>query len=324
MKAMVYRRYGSPDNLHLEEVKKPVPGDNQLLVKVKASSVNALDWHFLRGKPILVRLQYGLLRPKVKVLGYDMAGIVEDIGKDVTQFKPGDEVFGGLGFGLGGFAEYACINEKGFVARKPGNISFEQAAAVPAAAVTALIGIQDRGMARSGQSVLINGSTGGVGTFAVQIAKALGMEVTGVCSTRKKDMVRSLGADYVIDYTRDDFSKIGRYYDLLLDNVGNRNVTDMLHVIRPGGTCVIVGFTGIGNMLRQSIFGPLRSKAQGIRWDKPASGEPSLDHANYLKELLETGMVVPLIEKQYSLENLPDALRHIETGHAKAKIVIKI
>jgi NADPH:quinone reductase-like Zn-dependent oxidoreductase len=231
MKAMVFRAYGPPDFLHLEEVEKPVPKDNELLVKVRAASVNALDWHFLRGKPFLVRLQFGFVRPKVRILGYDIAGRVEAIGKKVTQFAPGNEVFGGLGFVLGGFAEYACIAEDGLVALKPSGVTFEQAAAVPAAALTALRAIRDKGRIHAGQKVLINGAAGGVGTFSVQIAKAFDTEVTGVCSLRNLDLIRSIGADRVVDYSKEDFTRNGQTYDIVVDNVGNRSVTDLKRIL---------------------------------------------------------------------------------------------
>lgn len=322
MRAMVCRRYGSPDVLGFEDVERPVPGENELLVRVRASSVNAIDWHFLRGKPIMVRLQHGLLRPKNRILGYDMAGRVEEVGDGVTQFEPGDDVFGGMGFGLGAFADYACIAEDAFVAKKPENVTFEQAGAVPGAAVAALIGLRERGNVQPGQKVLINGSSGGTGTFAVQIARALGAEVTGVCSTRNLEMVRRIGADHVVDYTRDDFTRTGETYDLLLDNVGNRSVRDMLRALRPGGTVVIVGYTNMRLMLQQSILGPRAAKARGLTWSKPASEEPATEHADALKALLENGDVVPEIETSYTLEELPEAIRHIETGHARAKIVI--
>jgi NADPH:quinone reductase-like Zn-dependent oxidoreductase len=322
MKAMTARMYGSPDVLRLEEVAKPVPGPGQLLVRVKASSVNAVDWHFLRGKPILVRLQYGFLRPKNPVLGYDFAGTVEAVGDGVTRFQPGDDVFGGTGFGLGAFAEYASVPADGFVARKPTHLTFEQAAAVPGAAVAALIGLRERGRVQPGQTVLVNGASGGVGTFAVQIAKALGAEVTGVCGTRNVDMVRRLGASHVVDYARDDFTRTGQTYDLLLDNVGNRTVADMIRAVRPGGTVVVVGFTSMRLMLQQSIRGPGAAKARGITWSKPASQEPRPEHAETLAQLLESGGIVPEIEITYSLEELPAAVRRFETEHARSKIVI--
>jgi len=324
MRAMVCRRYGSPDVLGLEDVERPVPKPSEILVRVAASSVNAADWHFLRGKPILVRLQYGFLRPKNTILGYDFAGRVETVGRNVTRFEPGDDVFGGLGFGLGAFAEYACIPEDGFLARKPDNLTFEQAAAVPGGAVPALIGLRERGRVRPGQAVLVNGSSGSVGTFAVQIAKALGAEVTAVCSTRNVEMVRRLGADDVVDYTNADFARLGRQWDLLLDNVGNRSVRDMVRAVRAGGAVAIVGFTNMRLMLQQSILGPRAAKKHGINWSPPDSREPGPEHADALKVMLENGSVVPEIEARYTLEQLPDAMRHIETGHARAKIVVTI
>ena len=322
MKAMVYRRYGAPDVLRLEEAEKPAPGEHDLLVKVKASSLNAVDLHFLRASPALVRFQNGFFRPKNKILGYDIAGLVETVGKKVTRFKPGDAVFGGLGFCMGGFAEYACIREDAFMAGIPGNITFEQAAAVPGAAAAALIALHQRGKLESGQKVLVNGASGGTGTFSVQIAKAAGARVTGVCSTRNLERVRKLGADQVIDYTRDDFSLNESDYDLLLDNVGNRSVEDLLRPVRSGGTVVIVGFTSMGLMLKQSLFGPGAAGKRHITWAKPASEEPTPAHAETLRDLLETGKIVPEIEKSYPLKQLPEAIRYMETEHAKAKIVI--
>ncbi|MEJ2215741.1 MAG: NAD(P)-dependent alcohol dehydrogenase [Gemmatimonadota bacterium] len=322
MKAMTCRKYGSPDILRLEEVDKPVPRPGELLVRVKASSVNAVDWHFLRGKPILVRLQYGFLRPKNTILGYDFAGTVDAVGDGVMRFQPGDDVFGGTGFGLGAFAEYARAPADGFVARKPDNVTFQQAAAVPGAAVAALIGLRERGRVQAGQTVLVNGASGGVGTFAVQIAKSFGAEVIGVCSTRNVDMVERLGASHVVDYTRDDFTRAGETYDLLMDNVGNRTVPDMLRAVRPGGTVVVVGFTSMRLMLQQSIRGPGAAKARGITWSKPASEEPGSEHADTLKHLLETRRIVPEIEATYPLEELPAAMRRFETEHSRSKIVV--
>lgn len=288
MKAMVLTKYGSPDVLQLKEVEKPVPKDNELLVKVHAASVNALDWHFLRGKPLLVRLQYGLFKPKVRVLGYDISGRVEAVGKKVTLFQPEDEVFGGLGFGLGGFAEYACVAEDGFVAQKPSGTTFEEAASVPGAAVAALKGLRDKGHIQSGQKVLINGAAGGVGTFSVQIAKAFDTEVTGVCSTRNLDMVRSIGADKVVDYTQEDFTRSGHTYDLILDNVGNRSVSDLMRALNPTGICVIVGFTSMRRMLMQSILAPRVSKTGGRKIVPASSEDPNRQELLFLKELLET------------------------------------
>ncbi len=224
MKAIVYHNYGSPDVLRLEEIEKPVPNDNQVLVKVRAASVNPLDWHYMEGTPYIVRLiDSGLLKPKVTRLGVDFAGTVEAVGKNVTQFKPGEEVFGGK---TGAFAEYVCVLADRAVVLKPATITFEQAASVPIAAITALQGLRDKGKVQPGQKVLINGASGGVGTFAVQIAKSFGADVTGVCSTRNEEMVRSIGADRVIDYTKEDFTKSGQRYDLILDNVGNHSLLE--------------------------------------------------------------------------------------------------
>ncbi|MCH8223508.1 MAG: NAD(P)-dependent alcohol dehydrogenase, partial [Chloroflexi bacterium] len=241
MKAITQHKYGSPDVLELQEVDKPVVQDDQVLVRVQAASVNPLDWHFLRGTPRFGRLEMGLLKPKNKILGADVAGRVEAVGRDVTQFQPGDEVFGSAyESGLGAFAEYVCVTENACVL-KPASMTFEEAAAVPTAAITALQGLRDKGQVQSGQKVLINGASGGVGTFAVQIAKSLGAEVTGVCSTGNLDMVRSIGADQVIDYTREDFTQNGQRYDLIIDAVGNRSVSDLKRALSPKGTCVIIG-----------------------------------------------------------------------------------
>lgn len=324
MKAMVCRRYGSPDALHPEEVETPIPGDGEVLVRVRACSVNTIDWHFLTGKPILVRLQYGMLRPRSPVLGYDFAGRVERVGGSVTRFAAGDEVFGGVGLGLGAFAEYVCIREDAFMARRPAALSFEQAAAVPGAGVAALIGLRERGGARPGQRILVNGASGGVGTFAVQIARALGAEVTGVCSTRNLEMVCRLGAHHVIDYTREDFTRNGGSYDLVLDNVGNRTATELLRPVRAGGRVVVLGFTSMRLMLQQSLLGPWAARARGVDWSKPASEEPGPEHAETLRTFLEDGDVVPEIEASYSFEQIPDAMRHIMTGHARSKLVVSM
>lgn len=324
MKAIVCDKYGSPDVLHIDEIAKPVLGDKDLCVKIHASSVNALDWHFLRGKPFLVRLQYGLFKPKNRVLGYDFSGTVEEVGQSVTQFKPGDEVFGGLGFGLGAFAEYATVSEDGFVALKPANMSFEEAASVPAAAVAALYGLQDKGNIQAGQKVLINGAAGGVGTFSVQIAKSFDTEVTGVCSTKNLEMVSSLGADKVIDYTKQDFTAGQEAYDLILDNVGNHTVKDLERILKPSGICFILGFTSMRMMLLQSLQAPGVSKSKG-KTITPASSEvPSKKQLLFLKELLENRMIHPAIDRRYVLEDAADAVAYLETGHARAKVVITI
>jgi NADPH:quinone reductase-like Zn-dependent oxidoreductase len=326
MKAIVRTKCGPPEVLQPKEVEKPVPKDNELLVKVQAASVNALDWHMLRGKPFLVRLRFGFFRPKNRILGYDIAGRVEAVGEKVTQFKPGDEVFGGLGFGLGGFAEYASIAEDGFVALKPSGMTFEEAAAVPCAAATALKNLRDRGHIRSGQTVLINGAAGGVGTFSVQIAKSFNTEVTGVCSSRNLELVRSIGADKVIDYTQEDFTRNGQTYDLVLDNVGNRSASDLARTLNATGRCVIVGYTStsIGQMLMQSILARRVSSATGRRILSSSSEKPKREDIHFLKGLLESRTVVPIIDRQYPLEQLSAAISYVETGHARAKVVIAI
>jgi NADPH:quinone reductase-like Zn-dependent oxidoreductase len=324
MKAMLCSTYGPPNVLHLEEVPMPIPRDNQLLVKIRAASVNALDWHFLRGRPFLVRLQYGWFKPKIRILGYDIAGTVENIGKNVTLFKSGDHVFGGLGFNLGGFAEYACIDEDGFVALKPPGILFEDAAAVPAAAVTALKGLRDKGHIQSGQNVLINGAAGGVGTFSVQIAKAFNAKVTGVCSSRNLDLVCSIGADEVIDYAKEDFTRIGKTYDLVLDNVGNRSASDLLRILRPTGRCVIVGYTSMVRMALLAVRAPMVSKTSGRKILFASGDPPNKEEINFLKGLLESRQIVPAIDRQYSLEQLPEAISYVETGHAIAKVVVTL
>ncbi len=322
MKAMIFRNYGPPDVLHVEEVETPIPKDNELLVKVQAASVNALDWHFLRGTPFLVRMQYGFYRPKTRILGYDIAGRVEAVGKNVTRFKQGDEVFAGLGFRLGGFAEYACTAEDGCVTLKPAGTTFAEAAAVPAAAVTALKGLRDTGHIQPGQKILINGAAGGVGTFSVQIAKSFDTEVTGVCSSRNLELVRSIGADKVVDYTKEDFTRGGQTYDLVLDNVGNLSVSDFMRTLKPTGTGVIVGFISIGHMLVQSILARGVSKATGRKILSSSSEKPNTENIQFLKGLLESGKVVPTIDRQYSLEQLAEAIGYVETGHARAKVVI--
>lgn len=324
MKAMICHRYGSPDVLRLEEVPTPVPKANELLVKVEAASVNALDWHMLRGKPFLVRLRFGFFRPKVRVLGYDIAGKVEAVGALVSRFKPGDEVFGGMGFELGAFAEYACVAEDGFVAHKPPTVTFEQAAAVPAAGATALKNLRERGAIRAGQTVLINGAAGGVGTFSVQIAKSFDTHVTAVCSTRNVDMVRSIGADEVIDYTRDDFTRQGRTYDLVLDNVGNRTLADLMRTLNPTGRCVVVGFTSMRRIIAQGMLSPFVSRKGGKSFMLSTDDEPSTEDILALAKLLESRAVVPQIDRTYSLDQLAEAVGYVETMHARAKVVVTV
>jgi len=320
MKAAIYKKYGPPEVLKIEKVEKPTPNDNEVLVKVHAASVNDWDWGLLRGKPFVNRLLFGLLKPK-KILGGDIAGRVEAVGRNTKQFQPGDEVFGDLsGCGFGGFAEYVCARENALVL-KPASMTFEEVAAVPQAAVLALQGLRDKGQIQPGQKVLINGAGGGAGTFAVQIAKSFGAEVTGVDSTRKLDIMRSIGADHVIDYTQEDFTKNEQRYDLILDFAAHHSIFDYNRALSPKGIYVMVG--GSTAAAFQAIFlGPLismtTSKKMGLLMHKP-----NKDLA-FMKELLEAGKVKPVIDKRYPLSEVPEALRYFGKGHARGKVVITV
>jgi NADPH:quinone reductase-like Zn-dependent oxidoreductase len=320
MKAIVYTHYGSPDVLHLEEVEKPTPKDHEVLVKIHAASANAADWHILRADPFLVRLACGLLRPKYQILGADIAGRVEAVGRNVTQFQPGDEVFGDLsGGGFGGFAEYVCASEHA-LALKPVNMSFKEAAAVPLASVTALQGLRDKGQIQSGHKVLINGASGGVGTFAVQIAKSFGADVTGVCSTSKVDMVRSIGADQVIDYTQEDFTKNGQRYDLILAANGNHPISAYKRALSPAGTYVMTGGSN-AQLFQAMLLGPMMSLA-GRKKMGNVLMKPNKADLVVMKDLLEAGKVIPVIDRTYPLSEVPEAIRYLEEGHARGKVVI--
>jgi len=320
MKAIVRTQYGSPDVLQLKEVEKPTPNDGEILVKIHAASANPLDWHRMRGAPFLVRLDEGLRKPRNPRLGADIAGRVEAVGNNVTQFQPGDEVFGVC---AGGFAEYASVPESK-LALKPANSSFEEAAAAPVAAFTALQGLRDKGQIQPGQKVLVNGASGGVGTFAVQIAKSFRTEVTGVCSTRNLDMVRSIGADHVIDYTQDDFTKNGQSYDLIYDAVGNRSVSDYKRALRLQGTCVIVGFSTLSRLLEHMFLGPLMSMTGNKKIGLMGVAKPNQKDLVFVKELLEAGKVVPVIDRRYPLSETAEAIRYLEEGHARGKVVITV
>ena len=321
MKAIVYTKYGSPEVLELTEVEKPVPQDNEALVKVFAASVNALDWHALRGEPFLQRLESGFRHPKNPILGADVAGIVESVGLNVRQFQPGDEVYGDLYWcGFGAFAEYAIIPEKS-VALKPVNLTFEDSAAVPQAAFTALHALRDQGQVQPGQKVLINGASGGVGTFAVQIAKLFGAEVTGVCSTRNLEMVRSISADHVIDYTQEDFTQNGQRYDLIVDIAANHALSEMKRVLNPNGICVVVGFSTMIHMLQVSLLGPWVSRFGSQKMGMLMPKEDQSDLV-VMKELLESGKVAPVIDRRYTFDETPEAIRYLEGGHARGKVVI--
>ncbi len=324
MKAIVYHNYGSPDVLQCEEIEKPTAGDNEVLIKVRAASVNPLDWHLMRGKPYIGRLLFGLRKPKITRPGRDVAGQVEAVGRNVTQFKPGDEVFGSC---RGAFAEYACTSESALVI-KPDNVTFEQAASAPVAAFTALQGLRDKGQIQPGQKVLINGAAGGVGTFAVQLAKSFGAGVTGVCSTRNVDMVRSIGADHVIDYTQEDFTKGEQRYDLILDNVGNRSLSDCRRVLVSKGILVLNGGGSLGQSEGRWIASLARSIAALVLSpfvsQKVVMFLASINKQDLvvLKELMEAKKVTPVIDRCYTLSEVPEAIRYLEEGHARGKVVI--
>jgi len=325
MKAIVYCDYGVP-NLKLQEIEKPTPADDQLLVKVRAASVNPLDWHFIEGTPYVMRpMGVGLRKPKDTRLGVDFAGTVEAVGKNVTKFKPGDEVFGGR---TGAFAEYVCVREARAVAAKPANITFEQAASVPIAAITALQGVRDKGKVQPGQRVLINGASGGVGTFAVQIAKSFGADVTGVCSTRNLDMVRSLGANHVIDYTKEDFTKGDQRYDVILDNVPNHSLSDCRRILTPNGKYVMIGGGGpndnrwvgpFGRVINTELISLFVSQKMGMMM-----ADLNQKDLTTLADLMQSGKVIPVIDRTYkSLSDVPEAIKYLEQGHARGKVVVK-
>jgi NADPH:quinone reductase-like Zn-dependent oxidoreductase len=324
MKAIVYCEYGGPEVLKLEEVEKPAPNDNQLLVKVRAAALNPLDLT-IRG-PWMIRPILGMRKPKDTRLGVDYAGTVEAVGKNVTQFKPGDEVFGGKN---GAIAEYVCVLADRSVVLKPANMTFEQAAAVPVAAITALQGLRDKGKIRAGQKVLINGASGGVGTFAVQIAKSFGTEVTGVCSTRNVDLVRSIGADHVIDYTKEDFTKTDQRYDLIYDLVGNHSFSERRRILNPNGICVMAGIGGAGwhDGFATRLFGELNAYV-GSRFVSQKFiayiAQFNKKDMLVLADLMQSGKVTPVIDRTYKLNETPDALRYLEQGHARGKVVISL
>jgi NADPH:quinone reductase-like Zn-dependent oxidoreductase len=322
MKAAVYRRYGPPNVIQINEVEKPVPNDNQVLIEVRAASVNPYDWHFMRGTPYLVRIIAGLRKPKDTRLGVDVAGQVEAVGMNVTQFKPGDKVFGSC---RGAFAEYACASESAVVL-KPDNVTFEQAASVPIAAFTALQGLRDKGQVQPGQKVLVNGAGGGVGTFAVQIARSFGADVTGVCSTGKADMVRSIGANRVIDYTQEDFTKSGQRYDVFFDAVGNHSLSACRRVLNLKGI-----YVGAGGTSDPWMIGPLTHMIAAFGLSRFGSqkfvgllARNRQDDLKTMRELVESGKVIPVIDRRYRLSEVPEAIGYLEEGHARGKVVISL
>ncbi len=322
MRAITYYEYGSPDVLKCEEVQKPSPAAGEVLVKICAASVNPFDWHFMRGTPYLVRAIAGLRKPKITQLGVDVAGQVESVGTNVTEFKPGDEVFGTC---RGAFAEYVCTAESTLVL-KPNNISFEQAASVPIAAFTALQGLRDKGHIQPKQTVLINGAAGGVGTFAVQIAKSFGADVTGVCSTRNLNMVRTIGADQAIDYTQEDLTKNGQRYDMIFDLVGNLSLAAYRSLLKPTGKLIMAGGSTdvwmVGPLARSihalalSKFGSQKLIGVFAKWSKA--------DLTIMQKLMSTGKVTPVIDRRYSLSDVPNAIRYLEEGHARGKVVIAL
>ncbi|MEV6197705.1 NAD(P)-dependent alcohol dehydrogenase [Streptomyces sp. NPDC051920] len=324
MKAIAQERYGSPDVLELREVDTPAVADHEVLVRVHAASVNARDWHFVRGDPYLARLGLGVRGPKVKIRGTDFAGRVEAVGRAVKRFRPGDEVFGEAD---AAFAEYVCAQES-VVEPKPTALSFEQAAAVPLAANTALMGLRDLGQVQPGQEVLINGASGGVGTFAVQIAKAFGAEVTGVCSTRNTELVRSLGADHLVDYTQEDFTRNGRRYDLVFDLVGNHSLTAFRRALKPTGTLVL---SGGGVFEGGSVVGPMSLLIRGQLMSRFSrhrllvlAATPSQENLAALRELADSGRLTAVIDRTYPLSEVPEAIRYLEGEHARSKVVITV
>jgi NADPH:quinone reductase-like Zn-dependent oxidoreductase len=320
MKAAVYTRYGPPEVVQITDVEKPIPKDSEVLIKVRAASLNPLDWHFMRGTPYAVRIIAGMRKPKLPGLGVDVAGQVEALGTKVSQFKLGDEVFGSC---KGAFAEYVCASESELV-MKPANVTFEQTASVPVAAYTALQGLRDKGHIQAGEKVLVNGAAGGVGTFAVQIAKSFGAEVTGVCSTRNLDMVRSIGADRVIDYTQEDFTKSAQRYDLFFDAVGNHSLSASRRVLSPKGIYVGAGGT-TDNWTIRPLLRAISSLVLSLFGNQKllmVLAKPNKQDLTWMREHMESRKITPVIDRRYNLNEVPEAIRYLETGHARGKVII--
>lgn len=323
VKAIVFCEYGSADVLALEDIEKPVPGDDEILVRVHAAGVNPLDWHFMRGTPYVIRLMTGLRVPESIRLGVDFAGTVEAVGRNVTRPRPGDAVFGNS---FGAFGEYMTVHKDGAMVEIPAGVTFEQAASAPVAGLTALQALRDTGGIQAGDRVLINGASGGVGTFAVQIAKHYGAHVTGVCSTRNLEMVRSIGADAVIDYTQENFTEGEQRYDLILDMVGNHSLSDLRQVMEPDGTTVLVGDADIGLWI-DPLVGPIKGMIYSAFVSQefaPFLTAPNQADLEFLGELMGTGAVTPVIDRRYALREVPDAIRYMEKGHARGKVVITV
>ena len=321
MQAIIFTEYGSPDVLQLVEVDKPMPKDNEVLVKIHAASANPLDWHRMRGEPFIARLSQGYRKPTDPKIGADVAGRVEAVGRNVTEFQPGDAVFGDMF--AGSFAEYACVPESE-LALKPSNVSFTEVASTPVVGFTAIQGLRDAGHIQAGEKVLVNGASGGVGTFAVQYAKSVGAEVTGVCSTRNLDMVRSMGADHVIDYTQEDFTRNGQQYDLIFDAVGNYSISDFKRALTSNGRAVVAGFTRLSLLFQVMILGKLVSKLGNQTVGMMKTAYSNKKDLNIIKELLEAKKVVPVIDRCYPLNETAEAIRYLEHGHAQGKVIIVV
>ncbi len=322
MKAIVIEEYGSPDVLQLKEVERPAPKEGEVLIKIHAAGTNAADWRLMRADPFFIRLNSGLRKPKTPILGADIAGRVETLGPGASRFQVGDAVYGELSdSGLGGFAEYVCAPEN-ILALMPANLSFEKAAAVPMAAVTALQGLRDVGGIQEGQKVLIHGASGGVGTFAVQIAKAYGTEVTAVCSTSKIETARKLGADHVIDYKKEDFSKSGQQYDLILIANGDRPLSDYEQALAPAGTMVVSGFS-MRQLFGAMLLGSLKSRSGG-KSIRALSAKANRADLESVTAWIENGKVTPVVDRCYPLSEVPEAIRYLEGGHADGKVVISM
>lgn len=320
MRAILRERFGGPEVLELREMPKPEPAPESVLIKIECASVNAYDWHMLRGAPFLVRLSSGLTKPKDPRLGADIAGRVEAVGEAVTRFSPGDEVFGTIS--LGGFAEYVSA-PAAILAKKPDSVSFEQAASIPIAGLTALQGLREICKVGAGEAVLINGASGGVGTYAVQVAKALGAEVTAVCSRAKVEQTRSLGADHVVDYTREDFTRAGVKYDSIFDGVGNRTLRDLRRALKPHGAIALMGFTSMGRMMRNMLGGRIATKSDGPTI-KSITARQEPEDLTWLAEAVAAGTITPVVERSFPLEQTTEAIRYVEAGHAAGKVLIAI
>jgi NADPH:quinone reductase-like Zn-dependent oxidoreductase len=323
MKAIVYRCYGGTNVLKLESIARPPPADDRVIVKVQAASVNPLDWHYMQGKPYVMRPGSGIGAPRSIHMGADFAGTVDTVGKNVKRFKPGDEVFGDRD---GAFAEYVSVADDGAVAIKPSNMTMEQAAAVPIAGVTALQALRDKGKIQAGQKVLINGASGGVGTFAVQIAKNYGATVTGVCSSKNAEMIRSIGADHIVDYTKEDFTQGSERYDLIIDNIGNHSLSEIRGVLTPNGTLVIVGGPSdnswigpLSGLIRAAVISPFVSQKMSFML-----AQANKDDLGILRDMMQAGKLTPVIDKRYKLAETADAINYLEQGHARGKVIIAV